>query len=103
MKKLAIAFVLGAFSTLLLGAASSYVYRHKLAVGVSQPDATTGANWFIGRGAWDQGVADMDQCRLSRTASLDLYPTGFVAECYGRKTVPADSLPEGVRVLQVIN
>ena len=119
MKKLAIAFVLGLVTPVLIGAASQYVYEHQVSIAISTSDAAVGANWFINKGAWDGTVAEIDKCEISRFSHPDLYgppdpetgerelmtPAGdrFMATCTGRKTVPADSMPEGVRVLEVIN
>lgn len=97
MKKLALA-ILAAFT---LGAASQYAVSHSVAVGISAADATAGADWFIGKSAWDQTTAEMGQCCISRTTSDD-YPTGFVAECRGTKKKIADLLGVGDRVEEVI-
>lgn len=98
MKKFAI--VAAVLSIFCMGAASQYVYTKTIRVDITQAKAAQGANWFIAEGAWDGTAAEMNKCCIGKVAGN---ATGFGAWCSGDDTVPADSLPEGAKVKEVIN
>jgi hypothetical protein len=97
MRKL-LSFVIIGLGLFSLGAASQYVHKTwDPKVEVTGAQAATAADWFISRGAWTGERADVTHCTVWRADGK------FWARCQGTKTVPADMLPEGANVVEVIN
>jgi hypothetical protein len=92
---------------LVVGAASQYVYElpKYYKVTITNAQAATGLAWFTSRGAWDGDPAtQVKHCCITQTQDGTGDWTRY-AECKGEETgtVPADSLPEGAVVTDVIN
>jgi hypothetical protein len=98
------------FATFILGAASQYTYREKVASRVTLTPTRSGAYLSLLKAdkAWPDKmpIDNLWSCTLSHVGGAKGRPTGvLVVACTGEEvaTVSADMLPKGAAVTDVIN
>jgi len=107
--------ILAVTATIILTAGTAFaaasMYRYELTkffkVPITQAEAAQGLAWFNARGAWDGSPAsEVKYCMITRTEVSDGFPDGLAAQCHSvdlTGTVPADMLPDGAKVVEVIH
>jgi len=107
--KTATAFLMGVVFAFSIAAASQYDYEKPISI--RKPITPARAAQYLAMykedGAWptDAPVSWLRHCVAVRVQVSEDFPDGLAVECNGTEsgTVPADMLPEGAKVTNVLN